>query len=221
MFDRSLSHSINLQIAFEGPVPRHTRNPPHTRPRPLLRPTIPPVVHTKTEAPMAQAMAAAVQAEAAAATPRATARGRGGPLPHLQQCIYLDWNATTPIFPEVTEAMQPFTFEAFGNPSSRHVYGARTAAAVAAARAAVAALVNAAAPSEIVFTGCGTESDNMAIWGAVAAARKRAGKPQRAGASGGSNGGAAPPLPHVVTSAVEHPAVLACLEALQEQGLCT
>jgi cysteine desulfurase len=86
-----------------------------------------------------------------------------------------------------------------GNPSSGHAYGARARRAVDAARAAVAQLI-AAAPDEIVFTSCGTESDNWAVWGAVTAARMRG-----------------EPLPHVVTTAVEHPAMLACLSHMQEQ----
>jgi cysteine desulfurase len=106
------------------------------------------------------------------------------------------------VFPEAAEAMVPFLTE-FGNPSSGHDYGRRTAAAVAAARASVAALVG-AAPEEVHFCGCGTEADAWAIEGAVFAARRR---------------GAA--RPHVVTSAIEHPAVLATLAALEERGLCS
>lgn len=143
----------------------------------------------------------------------AAAPGIGEPLPHLllADCIYLDYNATTPIFPDVQAAMQPYTYEAFGNPSSTHAYGQRTAAALAHARAAVAKLVNAESPDEVYFTACGTESDNWAIWGAVAAARS----------SNGTKVLEPGVLPHVVTSAIEHPAVLAYLEALKELGLCT
>ncbi|GBF95040.1 cysteine desulfurase [Raphidocelis subcapitata] len=128
--------------------------------------------------------------------------GVGVPLPHAIEPIYLDYNATTPVFPEAAEAMRPFLLEGFGNPSSGHAYGRRTAAAVAAARASVAALVGAAGPDEVHFCGCGTEADAWAIEGAVFAARRR---------------GAA--RPHVVTSAIEHPAVLATLAALEERGL--
>jgi len=147
----------------------------------------------------------------------------------------MDYNATTPIFPEVTAAMQPFTFELFGNPSSTHAHGRKTAAAVADARAAVATMVGAASAEEIYFCACGTEADNWAIWGAVAAARQRARQPAEAQISSSSTPVAAAAaagaglttfdqaqrLPHVVTSTVEHPAILACLEALADQGLCS
>ncbi|KAI8469320.1 MAG: pyridoxal phosphate-dependent transferase [Monoraphidium minutum] len=163
---------------------------------------------------MAADGAAAKGAAAAAGADGAAAAGKQQQepepqleLPHLSGTIYLDYNATTPILPEARDAMLPFTFEQFGNPSSAHAYGRRAAAAVAAARASVAKLVGAADPSEIYFTSCGTEADAWAIWGAVMARRKElAGK------------GA---LPHVVTTAVEHPAVTACLQSLADQGLCT
>jgi cysteine desulfurase len=133
-------------------------------------------------------------------------------LPHLKRCLYFDYNATTPIFPEVTAAMRPFTAELFGNPSSSHAHGRRAAAAVAEARRLVAELVG-AAPDEMYFCACGTEADNWAIWGAVMAARARM-RHARAHAE-------SVPPPHVVTCAIEHPAVLVCLEALSQQGLCS
>ncbi len=111
--------------------------------------------------------------------------------------VYLDFNATTPVDPAVREAMLPFLGEHFGNPSSSHVYGRRAREAVEAARAEVAALIGAAA-DEIVFTGCATESNNLAIQGvarALRAARR-----------------------HLVTSAVEHPAVARPCERLAEDG---
>lgn len=88
----------------------------------------------------------------------------GDPLPHCQDtgCVYLDYNGTTPIFPEVVEAMQPF-LEQFGNPSSSHVYGRMCKAAVDKARCHVAQLIH-CDPDEIVFTSCGTESDNCEIF---------------------------------------------------------
>jgi cysteine desulfurase len=103
---------------------------------------------------------------AAAATARALP-GLGEPLPHIEAsgCVYLDYNATTPIFPEVAEEMRPF-LTAFGNPSSSHAFGRPCRAAVELARARVAAMVN-AEPAEIFFTSCGTESDNW--WGCHAA----------------------------------------------------
>ena len=78
--------------------------------------------------------------------------------------IYLDYNATTPIDPRVLDAMLPWLREGYGNPSSDHVYGRRAKAAVEAARAEVAALIG-ARPEEIVFTGCATEANNLAILG--------------------------------------------------------
>jgi cysteine desulfurase len=100
--------------------------------------------------------------------------------------IYLDYNATTPIAHEVADAMTPYLYEHFGNPSSSHPYGVATRQAVEAARAQVAALLN-CQPTEVVFTSGGTESNNYAIKGVALAHRGRGN--------------------HVITSAVEHPAV--------------
>lgn len=108
--------------------------------------------------------------------------------------IYLDNNATTQTPPEVVEAMLPFFTGRYGNPSSAHVFGSAVALDVARARAQVAALLH-AQPSEIIFTGGGTESDSLAILGAL-----RARPHQR----------------HFITSAVEHPAILRLLPMLQE-----
>ena len=80
--------------------------------------------------------------------------------------IYLDANATTPVLPEVLEAMRPFWSESFGNPSSAHHSGQRTRSAVEHARASVAKLLNCTA-KEIVFTSGGTESDNLALAGVL------------------------------------------------------
>ena len=111
--------------------------------------------------------------------------------------VYLDYNATTPVAPEVADAIDPFLREHFGNPSSSHVYGRRAHEAVVRAREQVAALIG-ATPGEIVFTGCATEANNLAILGVARALRtaKR----------------------HVVTSAVEHPAVLQPCLRLREDG---
>lgn len=110
--------------------------------------------------------------------------------------IYLDYNATTPVDPRVVDAMLPYLSEQFGNPSSGHPAGAAAARAVTAAREQVARLVGAHA-DEVVFTGSGSEADNLAIRGtALAATTKRA------------------PV-HVITQATEHPAVLATCAALQ------
>jgi cysteine desulfurase len=108
--------------------------------------------------------------------------------------IYLDANATTPLLPEVLEAMRPFLLEQFGNASSIHQEGQHARAAVERARASVARLLG-CRPAEIVFTGGGTESDNLAVFGSV-----RAGD-------------------HVITSTVEHHAVLHAVERLGERGV--
>jgi cysteine desulfurase len=88
--------------------------------------------------------------------------------------IYLDYAATTPVDPRVLDAMLPYFKEAFGNPSSVHRYGQKAEAAVESARECVAAVLN-CRPDEIVFTSCGSESDNLAIRGAALAMRERTG----------------------------------------------
>lgn len=100
--------------------------------------------------------------------------------------VYLDNNATTAIAPEVTEAMLPFFTEKWGNPSSMHLFGGRVMRYVNEAREKVAAFIN-ADPEEIVFTGCATESDNSAVYGAVEALGRDC---------------------ILITSKVEHPAIL-------------
>lgn len=112
--------------------------------------------------------------------------------------IYLDSNATTPILPEVLEAMLPFLRDEYGNPSSGHALGRRAAGAIAESREAVASVIG-AEPTEIVFLSGGTESDNLAIKGS---ARK---KP--------ANGEW-----QIITSAVEHPAVLKTARSMTENG---
>ena len=112
--------------------------------------------------------------------------------------VYLDYNATTPVDPAVLEAMLPFLGENFGNAGSVHTPGQRARAAVDAARESVAALIG-AKPSEIVFTSGGTEADNLAIFGAVAASSK--------------------PRKHVVTTAIEHHAILHSCDELVRQGI--
>jgi len=111
--------------------------------------------------------------------------------------IYLDYNATTPIDPEVAAEMRPFIDEYFGNPSSSHGFGVKTRGAVEKARSRVAALLN-CRPQEIVFTSGGTESNNMAIKGAAFAMR--------------------PHGNHIVISSVEHPAVAEVARFLATQG---
>lgn len=112
--------------------------------------------------------------------------------------VYFDHNATTPVDPAVREAMLPYLGEVFGNASSIHSFGQQARAAVESAREAVAALLG-ARPAEIVFTSGGTEADNLAIFGVV-------------GAAGGRK-------KHVITTQIEHHAVLNACEALAQQGV--
>src|SRR5260221_1556460 len=111
----------------------------------------------------------------------------------LMHRVYLDNNATTPVLPEVFEAMRPFYLEQFGNASSIHHYGQHARAAVEKARGSVAALLN-ARPAEIVFTSGGTEADNLGIFGLV----------QRGD--------------HVITSTIEHSAVMNTCKRLEQMG---
>jgi cysteine desulfurase len=108
--------------------------------------------------------------------------------------IYMDANATTPLLPAAAEAMHPFLLEQFGNASSIHQEGQRARAAVERARSQLAALLG-CRPAEIVFTSGGTESDNLAIFGCVK------------------------PGDHVITTSIEHHAVLNAAQRLQEQGI--
>jgi cysteine desulfurase len=112
--------------------------------------------------------------------------------------VYFDNNATTPLAPEVFEAMRPYLLEDYGNASSIHWFGQRAKAGVEKAREQVARLLN-ARTSEIVFTSGGTESDNAAILGIVEAARGE--------------------QKHVVTTAIEHPAVLSTTKLLEKRGV--
>jgi cysteine desulfurase len=112
--------------------------------------------------------------------------------------IYLDYNATTPVDPQVADAIEPYLREHFGNPSSSHVYGQKAHQAVEMAREQVAAMISANA-DEIVFTGCATEANNLAIRG-VARALGDKGR-------------------HLITSAVEHPAVEQPFQLLGDRGL--
>mgnify|MGYP001566769268 CR=1 FL=1 len=85
--------------------------------------------------------------------------------------IYLDYAATTPVDPRVLDAMLPYFRESFGNPSSVHRYGQKAESALDAAREKVAAVLQ-CRPDEIIFTSCGSESDNLALRGAALAKRK-------------------------------------------------
>ena len=108
--------------------------------------------------------------------------------------VYMDANATTPLLPEVVEAMRPFWIESFGNASSIHQQGQRARAAVEAAREQVAALLNCRA-AELVFTSGGTESDNLALFGILK------------------------PGDHLITTAIEHHAVIYVGHELQARGV--
>ena len=112
--------------------------------------------------------------------------------------VYLDNNATTTLAPEVFEAMKPYLVEDFGNASSIHWFGQRAKNAVEKARQQVAKLLN-ARPSEVIFTSGGTESDNAAIFGIVQAARVAD--------------------PHIITTGIEHHAVLNTAQALEKRGV--
>ena len=109
--------------------------------------------------------------------------------------VYLDHAATTPVAREVLEAMIPFFSEKFGNASSLHAYGREARKALEESREKVAKLIN-AEPEEIIFTGSGTESDNLAIKGIAFLHRKG----------------------HIITSSIEHPAVLETCHYLQRKG---
>ncbi len=111
--------------------------------------------------------------------------------------IYLDYNATTPIASQVAKAMEPYLYEQFGNPSSSHPYGVAARQAVETARAQVAGLL-ACRPSEVIFTSGGTENNNYAIKGVAL------GNPEQKG--------------HIITSAVEHPAVTEVCNWLESRG---
>jgi cysteine desulfurase len=113
--------------------------------------------------------------------------------------IYLDFNATTPVDAPVLDAMLPFFSGDFGNASSIHTFGQRARSAVETAREQVAALIN-ARPQEIVFTSGGTESDNHAIFGVAQALLPVS------------------PGTHIITTAIEHEAVLNACQALEKQG---
>ena len=111
--------------------------------------------------------------------------------------IYLDNNATTQVAPEVLDAMQPYLSKFFGNPSSAHTLGREMKQAVEHAREQVAELLGAADASEIVFTSCGSESDNWAIRGVLAADSSKR---------------------HIITTQVEHEAVRNLCALLENDG---
>jgi len=111
--------------------------------------------------------------------------------------IYFDNNATTRILPEVFEAMKPYLTELYGNPSSIHSFGSQVGRKIQAAREKVAALLGASDAIEVVFTSCGTEGDNAAIRGILES------RPEKR---------------HIVTTQVEHPAVMGLCQHLAKKG---
>jgi len=113
------------------------------------------------------------------------------------KAVYLDHAATTPVRAEVVEAMLPWFTEGYGNTSSAHAFGQAAKAAIEDARARIAALIG-APPESIIFTGGGTEADNLAIMGAVAAAKSPG---------------------HIIASSIEHSAVLKTCAVLEKQGM--
>jgi cysteine desulfurase len=117
--------------------------------------------------------------------------------------VYLDYNATTPVDPEVLDAMLPYFSGEFANAASIHTPGQKARAAVETAREQVAALIG-ARPQEIVFTSGGTESDNHAIFGIVS--------------SSFTSSTSLTSRPHIITTAIEHEAVLNTCQALEKEG---
>ncbi len=111
--------------------------------------------------------------------------------------IYMDHSATTPVAPEVLEAMMPYFSEKFGNASSLHSFGLEAKEALEESREKVAGLLG-AKPEEIIFTSGGTESDNLALKG-IARKNQKSGK-------------------HIITTQVEHPAILECCRRLEKEG---
>ena len=116
----------------------------------------------------------------------------------MSERIYFDNSATTPLDPRVVDQMLPFYGKTFGNPSSLHAEGREARQAVNRARARVAQLFN-AQPKEIIFTASGTEADNMALVGVIEASHER------------DN--------HIITSAIEHPAIIETCRFLETRGV--
>ena len=116
---------------------------------------------------------------------------------NMKHPVYLDYNATTPVDPEVAKEMIPYIDSFYGNPSSSYSIGRSNKEVVEKARSQVAALIN-CHPGEIVFTSCATESNNLAIKG-IAWANKDKGR-------------------HIITSVIEHPAVIEVCKYLISQG---
>ena len=132
--------------------------------------------------------------------------------------VYLDYNATTPVEPEVLDAMLPYFSGEFGNAASIHTFGQKARAGVEMAREQVAALIG-ARPQEIIFTSGGTESDNHAIFGAVNALMSGPFPKRDKHDDGSAHRVVLSHLKHVITSAIEHEAVLNACQALEKEGV--
>lgn len=140
-------------------------------------------------------------------SPQVSNNGLGSPHPSVQHlpyrgCIYLDYNATSPVFPEVTQKILPFITNCHGNPSSTHVYARPCSQAIQEARLFIGRLINAPSPLETIYmSSCGSEADNRAIDIALHHFRS---KPENANI-----------VPKIVTCKTEHPAVICYLRILQ------
>ena len=115
----------------------------------------------------------------------------------MEKIVYLDNNATTMVDPKVFEAMKPYFCELYGNPSSMHEFGGKVAHVIAEARESVKNLLGASDSSEIVFTGSGSESANMAIKGILEANKNKK---------------------HIITTKIEHPCVLNVYKYYEKLG---
>jgi cysteine desulfurase len=163
--------------------------------------------------------------------------------PH--SCIYLDYNGTTPIDPEVYDAMIPYFTKEFGNPSSSHAYGQQPKHAILQARQRILRMLlggvednaddDPISYQSIIFTGCGTESNHLAIHLAIQIYHSKRYENQKTNNSSNiseSNTTTTQPqppqdtttndrmIPHIVTSNVEHPAIAAYLQGLEKHGKC-
>src|SRR5689334_7835616 len=132
--------------------------------------------------------------------------------------VYLDHNATTAVEPEALDAMLPYLSGEFGNAASIHTFGQKARAAVETAREQVAALIG-ARPQEIVFTSGGTEADNHAIFGAVSALVTWPTSQSANAVDDLEKRSSIAHLKHVITSSIEHEAVLNTCQALERQGV--
>src|SRR3981189_3325597 len=124
--------------------------------------------------------------------------------------VYLDFNATTPVEPAALDAMLPYFSAEFANAASIHTPGQRARAAVETAREQVAALIG-DRPQEIVFTSGGTESDNHAIFGIVSSSFTSF--------TSSTSSTSSTPSRHIITTAIEHEAVLNACQALEKEGV--